>query len=110
MYIAANGPNVYMTTTDVSNGYILLWVSSNSGSSFGTPIQIGTTTNADNVPGQTGGSCPCGYTGGFTGLPAVATDGSAIGIAWTASSGGAEKIRICDTAGGSCGTPKTVAS
>ncbi len=108
MYMAANGTNVYITTTNVSTGKIMLWVSADSGTSFGLPITIGSTTNSDTTPGQTSGACPCGYTGGFTGLPAVATNGSAIGIAYTASSG-AEKIAICSTAGTGC-TTKTVAA
>src|SRR5206468_13079900 len=101
-----------VATTNVSNGKILLWVSTNSGVSFGTPINVGAavTTNADNVPGQTGGSCPCGYTGGLTGLPAVATNGNAIGIAYTATSSGAEKILICATDGTSCASTQVAAS
>ena len=72
-------------------------------------MNVGSTTNVDNTPGQTNGSCPCGYVGGKTGLPAVATDGSAVGIAYTANPTGAEKIAMCDTAGGNCVT-KTVQS
>jgi hypothetical protein len=109
MYMAARGTNVYITTTDVSNGHILLWVSTNSGTSFAAPKTIGTTTAKDNVPGQTNGACPCGYTGGFTGLPAVATNGTAIGIAYTATATGAEKIAICNTGGTGC-TTSTVQS
>jgi hypothetical protein len=110
MYIAAMGTNVYITTTNVANGKILLWVSTNSGTSFANPVTVGTTTNADNTPGQTGGACPCGYTGGFTGLPAVATNGSAVGVAYTATPGGAEKIAICNTAGGACATTQVAGS
>jgi hypothetical protein len=107
MYMATRGTNVYITTTNVDTGKIILWVSTNSGQSFANPVNVGSTTNKDNTPGQTNGACPCGYTGGFTGLPAVATDGSAVGVAYTATGTGAEKIAICNTAGGSCVT-KTV--
>jgi hypothetical protein len=110
MYMAARGTNVYIATTDVDTGKIKLWVSTNSGSSFGTPLNVGTTTNKDTTPGQTAGACPCGYVGGFSGLPAVATNGSAVGIAYTASATGAEKIAICSTAGTGCTTTSVQSS
>jgi len=110
MYMASSGSNVYITTTNVANGDILLWVSTNSGTSFANPVKVGSTTNVDNTPGQTGGLCPCGYTGGKTGLPAVATNGSAVGVAWNSNPSGAEKIAICNTAGGACTTTQVAAS
>jgi hypothetical protein len=109
MYMATNGSNVYITTTNVDTGKIILWVSTNSGVSFASPVNVGTTTNKDTTPGQTGGLCPCGYVGGFTGLPAVATNGSAVGVAYTASAGGAEKLALCNTSGTGC-TTKTLQS
>jgi len=109
MYIATRGSNVYITTTNVDTGKIILWVSTNNGQSFAQPVNVGSTTNVDNTPGQTNGSCPCGYVGGKSGLPAVATNGSAVGVAYTASPTGAEKIAICNTAGTGC-TTKTVQS
>jgi len=110
MYMAASGTNVYITTTDVSNGHILLWVSTNSGQSFAAPVTVGTTTNVDNTPGQTAGNCPCGYTGGRTGLPAVATNGTAVGVAYTANPTGAGKVAICNTTGTTCTTKSVAAS
>jgi len=110
MYIAANGTNVYIATTNVDTGKIILWVSTNSGSSFAPPVNVGATTNKDTVPGQTGGNCPCGYTGGFSGLPAVATNGSAVGVAYTATATGAEKIAICNTGGTGCTTTSVASS
>jgi hypothetical protein len=110
MYMAARGTKVYITTTDASNGHILLWVSSNSGTSFAAPVTVGTTTNVDNTPGQTGGNCPCGYVGGRSGLPAVATNGTAVGVAYTATGTGAEKIAICNTGGTGCTTTTVQAS
>ncbi|HEY2802479.1 MAG TPA: hypothetical protein VGJ67_01005, partial [Actinomycetota bacterium] len=110
MYMATSGTNVYIATTNVDTGKIILWVSTNSGQSFANPVNVGTTTNKDNTPGQTAGNCPCGYTGGFTGLPAVATNGSAVGVAYTSNPTGAGKVAICNTSGTGCTTKSVAAS
>jgi hypothetical protein len=104
MYMATSGSNVYITTTNADTGKIILWVSTNSGTSFAPPVNVGSTTNKDTTPGQTAGNCPCGYVDGFSGLPAVATNGSAVGVAYTATPTGAEKIAICNTSGTGCTT------
>lgn len=108
--IAASGTMVYVTATDVGTGHIRLWISSDSGVTFATPITIATTAHQDTTPGQTNGACPCGYVGGFAGLPAVATDGSAIGIAYLSSATGAETVAICSTTGTGCKKTVVVAS
>ncbi len=91
LYIAASGSNVYVTTTNTKSGAIDVWYSNDSGTTWAGPVNVGTTTFLDNSTGT--------YVGGFSGLPAIATSGSTVGVAWTASPTGAISAVTCNAVG-----------
>jgi hypothetical protein len=72
--MAASGANFYLAVTNSTNGRISLWRSTNSGTTWTGPVTVGTTTIQ-----STGADS---YVGGFTGLPAVAADGTDAVVTW----------------------------
>jgi hypothetical protein len=99
-YMAASGENFYLVVTNSTNGRISLWRSTNAGTTWTGPVNVGTTTIQSTAADS--------YVGGYTGLPAVAADGTDVIVAWqtnTTTANGKAVARISTDAGATFPNP-----
>ncbi len=98
LYSASDGNLVVVAVTNTQNGKIWTWRSTNGGTSFTGPIEVGSTTATDTQSG---------YVGGFSGLPAVAVHGSTVVVGWTSTAAGRVSTAVSTDSGATYGAPTT---